>query len=50
MDSCQVRVFPSEEFDDLDTGEEFLEKFGTLVGENHDLLAETEHEAHEPGL
>ena len=50
MYSGKIRVLPREEFDDLDTGKELLEKFGALIGENHGLLAETKHEAHEPCL
>ena len=50
MDLCEIRIFPGKEFDYLDTGKEFLEKFGALIGENHSLLAETKHETHEPGL
>jgi len=48
--SLKIRTLPGEEFDDLDTGKELLEKFGTLIGEYHGLPAETQHEAHEPGL
>ena len=50
MDPLKVWIFPSEEFDYLDTRKELLEKFGPLVGKNHDLLAKTEQETHEAGL
>ena len=50
MDFGQIRVLPGEEFDDLDTGEELLEKFGTLIGKNHGLSTETEQETHKFGL
>ena len=43
-------MLPGEELDYLDTGKELLEKFGTLVGKNHRLLAEKKHEAYEPDL
>lgn len=50
MEFGEIRVFPGENFDYLDVGEELLEKFGTLIGENNTLLAGTKHEACEPGL
>ena len=50
MYSVEVRVFPGKEFDDLDTGKEFLEKFGAFIGKNDSLLAETHQGAHEPSL
>ena len=46
----KIRVFPREEFDDLDAGKELLEKFGTLIGKDHGPPAETKHELHELGL
>jgi len=46
----QIRILPGEEFDDLYAGKELLEKFGTLIGENHGFPAETKHETHKPGL
>ena len=49
-DFSKVWILPRKEFDYLDTREELLEKFGTLVGKNHSPLAEKKHEAHEPGL
>ena len=50
MYSVKIMILPGEKFDDLDTGKELLEKFGTLVGKNHDLLAETKHELYAFGL
>lgn len=50
MELRKVRVFPSEEFDYLDTGKELLEKFCTLIRENRSLPAGTKKRAHEPGL
>lgn len=50
MNLSEIRVLPCEELDDLNTGKELLEKFGTFIGKNHSLLAETKQEAHEPGL
>ena len=50
MNPLKVWILPSEEFDYLDTRKELLEKFGPLVGKNHDLLAKTEQETHEAGL
>ena len=50
VDLGKVRVFPGEEFDYLDAGKEFLQKFGTLIRKNHDLPAGTKHEAYEPSL
>ena len=50
MDFCEIRIFPGEELDYLDTGKEFLEEFSTLVGEYHSPLAETKQDAHQPGL
>ena len=50
MESGEIRVLPGKIFDYLDAGEEFLEKFRTLVGENCCLLAGVEHESRESGL
>ena len=50
MDSGEIRIFPGEIFDYLDTGKEFLEKLGALIGENHRLLTEAKHDSHESGL
>ena len=50
MEFGEVRVFPGKKLDRLDTGEEFLEKFGTLISENHGLLAGPEHEPRESRL
>ena len=48
--SGEVRVLPGKKFDCLDAGEELLEKFRTLIGENRCLLAGAEHESRESGL
>jgi hypothetical protein len=50
LDPGKIRIFPSEEFGDLNTRKELLEQFDTLICENHRPLAEKQHETHEPGL
>ena len=50
MEFGEVRIFPGKKLDCFDAGKEFLEKFGTLIGENHGLLTGTEHEPREPSL
>ena len=50
LDPGEIRVFTCEEFDYLDTRKEFLEQFGTLIGEDHRLPTEKKRETHEPGL
>jgi hypothetical protein len=50
LDPGEIRIFPGEGFDDLNARKELLEKFGTLIGEDHRPLAEKQQETHQPGL
>jgi hypothetical protein len=50
LDPGEIRVFSCEEFDNLNTRKEFLEQFGTLIGEKHRPLTEKKQETYEPGL
>ena len=50
IDFGEIRIFPGEEFDDLDAGKELLEKLCAFIGENHGLLAEGEQVAHKLDL